>query len=46
MRNTYLKELYAIARTDRNVLSLVSDNGMIVYDDFRRDMPEIGRAHV
>ncbi len=40
MRNTYLKELYAIARIDRNVLSLVSDNGMIVYDDFRRDMPE------
>lgn len=39
MRNTYLKELYAIARKDRNVLSLVSDNGMIVYDDFRRDMP-------
>lgn len=40
MRNTYLRELYAIAREDKNVLSLVSDNGMIVYDDFRRDMPE------
>lgn len=40
MRNTYLKELYAIAKADRNVLSLVSDNGMIVYDDFRRDMPD------
>lgn len=40
MRNTYLKELYAIAKEDRNVLSLISDNGMIVYDDFRRDMPD------
>lgn len=40
MRNTYLKELYEIAKKDKNVLSLVSDNGMIVYDDFRRDMPE------
>ena len=39
MRNTYLKELYQIAQKDRNVLSLVSDNGLIVYDDFRRDMP-------
>lgn len=40
MRNTYLKELYDIAKEDKNVLSLVSDNGMIVYDDFRRDLPE------
>lgn len=40
MRNTYLKEVYEIAKTDKNVLSLVSDNGLIVYDDFRRDMPE------
>ncbi len=39
MRNTYLKELYQLAQDDRNVLSLVSDNGLIVYDDFRRDMP-------
>ena len=40
MRNAYLKELYGIAKKDRNVLSLVSDNGLIVYDDFRRDLPE------
>lgn len=40
MRNTYLKELYSLASKDRNVLSLVADNGMIVYDDFRRDFPE------
>lgn len=39
MRNTYLRELYEIAKKDRNVLSLVSDNGLIVYDDFRRDLP-------
>ena len=39
MRNTYLKEVYNIAKKDKNVLSLVSDNGMIVYDDFRRDLP-------
>lgn len=40
MRNTYLKELYAIAKKDPNVLSLVSDNGMIVYDEFRRNLPK------
>ena len=33
MRNTYLKEVYNLAAKDRNVLSLVADNGMIVYDD-------------
>ncbi|MEG1595359.1 MAG: transketolase C-terminal domain-containing protein [Lachnospiraceae bacterium] len=40
MRNTYLEELYQIAQKDKNVLSLVADNGMIVYDDFRADMPQ------
>lgn len=40
MRNTYLKEVYKLAQKDKNVLSLVADNGMIVYDDFRRDFPE------
>lgn len=39
MRNTYLNTLYKLAKQDKNVLSLVADNGMIVYDDFRRDMP-------
>ncbi len=39
MRNTYLQEVYNLAAKDRNVLSLVADNGMIVYDDFRRDFP-------
>lgn len=40
MRNAYLKEVYRLAENDRNVLSLVADNGMIVYDDFKRDFPE------
>ena len=40
MRSTYLKEVYRLAAEDRNVLSLVADNGMIVYDDFKRDFPE------
>ena len=40
MRNEYLAELYHLAKNDRNVLSLVSDNGMIVYDEFRAAFPE------
>lgn len=40
MRNACLQSLYEIAQKDKNVLSLIADNGMIVYDDFRKDMPE------
>ncbi len=40
MRDTYLKMLYGLAKRDSEVVSLVSDNGLIVYDDFRRDFPE------
>lgn len=40
MRNAYLNTLYDLASHDENVLSLVSDNGLIVYDDFRRDFPK------
>lgn len=40
MRNAYLKMLYGLAEKDSEVVSLVSDNGLIVYDDFRRDFPE------
>lgn len=40
MRDTYLKMLYSLAERDSEVVSLVSDNGLIVYDDFRRDFPE------
>lgn len=39
MRDTYLKMLYELAERDSEVVSLVSDNGLIVYDDFRRDFP-------
>lgn len=40
MRDTYLKMLYELAKKDSDVISLVSDNGLIVYDDFRRDFPD------
>ncbi len=40
MRNTYLNTLYAIAKEDKDVVSLVADNGLIVYDDFRKDFPD------
>ncbi len=39
MRDTYLEILYDLAEKDSDVVSLVSDNGLIVYDDFRRDFP-------
>jgi len=39
MRNAYLAALYDLAKTDNNVLALVSDNGAIVYDKFRKDFP-------
>jgi len=40
MRNAYLTALYDLAKRDRNILALVSDNGAVVYDKFRRDFPE------
>lgn len=40
MRDTYLNALYNLAKEDKNVISLVADNGLIVYDDFRRDFPD------
>lgn len=40
MRNAYLSTLYKLAEQDKNVLSLISDNGMIVYDDFRAAFPD------
>ena len=39
MRNAYLYQLYELAGKDKNVLALISDNGAIVYDKFRRDFP-------
>lgn len=52
MRTAYLDTLYELAKKDKNVLSLVSDNGMIVYDSFRKEFPEqyfnfgISEAHM
>lgn len=40
MRNTYLKMLYDFAAKDDRVVSLVADNGVIVYDDFKNDFPD------
>ncbi len=40
MRSTYLNTLYELAQKDDRIVSLVADNGLIVYDDFRRDFPE------
>lgn len=39
MRSTYLNTLYEFAKKDDRVVSLVADNGLIIYDDFRRDFP-------
>lgn len=40
MRNAYLNTLFELAKQDKRVLSLVADNGLIVYDDFRINFPE------
>lgn len=40
MRNAYLNTLFELAKNDKRVLSLVADNGLIVYDDFRINFPE------
>lgn len=39
MRNAYLSALYELAKGNKQVLALVSDNGAIVYDKFRKDFP-------
>lgn len=40
MRTAYLDTLYELAREDKRVYALISDNGAIVYDRYRRDLPE------
>ena len=40
MRAAYLKALYEIAAKDKNVYALISDNGAIIYDQYRADFPE------
>lgn len=40
MRTAYLDTLYELAQKDKRVYALISDNGAIVYDRYRRDLPE------
>ena len=40
MRTAYLKALHELAAKDKNVYALISDNGAIVYDQYREDFPE------
>lgn len=52
MRTAYIDTLYDLAKKDRRVYALISDNGAIVYDKYRRDLPEqylnlgISEAHM
>ena len=38
MRTAYLDTLYDLASKDKRVYALISDNGAIVYDKFRKDL--------
>ncbi len=40
MRNAYIETLSELAKKDKNVYAVISDNGAIVYDDFRASFPE------
>lgn len=40
MRTAYLDTLYGLAQQDQRVYALISDNGAIVYDKYRRDLPD------
>ena len=40
MRSAYLETLYELAQKDKRVYAMISDNGAIVYDKYRRDLPE------
>lgn len=40
MRTAYLDTLYDLAKNDKRVYALISDNGAIVYDKYRRDLPQ------
>ncbi|MDO8662343.1 MAG: transketolase C-terminal domain-containing protein [Candidatus Omnitrophota bacterium] len=40
MRNAYLSALYDLAKENKNIMALISDNGAIVYDQYRADFPE------
>ncbi len=40
MRTAYLDTLYELAQKDKRVFALLADNGIIVYDKYRIDLPE------
>ena len=40
MRSAYLETLSDLALKDKNVLALISDNGAIVYDEYRKNFPD------
>lgn len=40
MRTAYLNTLYELAKADKRVYAMISDNGAIVYDRYRKDLPE------
>lgn len=40
MRTAYLETLYDLASKDKRVYALISDNGAIVYDSYRRDLAQ------
>ena len=40
MRNAYLETLYDLANNDKNIFAIISDNGAIVYDQYRKQFPE------
>ena len=40
MRTAYLNTLYDLASKDKRVYALISDNGAIVYDKYRKDLGE------
>lgn len=40
MRSAYLETLYKLASEDDRVYAIISDNGAIVYDDFKKAFPD------
>lgn len=40
MRNAYLTAIYNLAKGNKDILALISDNGAVVYDKYRQDFPD------
>jgi transketolase len=40
MRTAYINKLFALAKADPRVFAVISDNGAIIYDEFRRELPQ------